>query len=264
MSLSESRTAADAVPRLYLGTHMPGWLATTNIPLFVSRRRLKDRRSFPEASAPWVLDSGGFTELHSTGRWSISVTQYAREIARYRDEIGNLEWAAPMDWMCEPSVVAKTGLSVAEHQRRTIDNFQDLRFRLGPLIAPVLQGWTLDDYLRHADAYQRRDILLTYEPIVAVGSVCRRGQDDEIVRILDRLSREGFRLHAFGVRSSALERAADCLVSADSMAWSYRARRSPPLPGHTHKSCANCREYALKWYAEQSARLNHLRIGAAA
>ena len=37
------------------------------------------------------------------------------------------------------------------------------------------------------------------------------------------------------------------LASADSLAWSYDARRRPPLPGHTHKNCANCQPYALTW-----------------
>lgn len=39
------------------------------------------------------------------------------------------------------------------------------------------------------------------------------------------------------------------MASADSLAWSYDARRSAPLPGHAarHKNCANCRDYALAW-----------------
>jgi hypothetical protein len=41
--------------------------------------------------------------------------------------------------------------------------------------------------------------------------------------------------------------AGDALVSADSMAWSARARREAPLPGHPHKNCANCLEFALLW-----------------
>jgi hypothetical protein len=245
--------------RVYLGTHRAHWLADSTVPLFVSRRILKDRKSFPEASAPWVLDSGGFTELHGYGLWSITAPAYAREVDRYCIEIGNLEWAAPMDWMCEPSVVKQTGLSVAEHQRRTIRNYLTLMDIGGPYV-PVLQGWTLDDYLRHADMYQKAGVCLTYESVVAVGSVCRRGQDDEIVRILDRLAREGLRLHAFGVRSSALARVADCIVSADSMSWSYTARRSDPLEGHTHKSCANCREYAERWYRAQLNRLDPGRL----
>jgi hypothetical protein len=31
-----------------------------------------------------------------------------------------------MDWMCEPQILAGTGLSVAEHQRLTLENFLHL------------------------------------------------------------------------------------------------------------------------------------------
>jgi hypothetical protein len=269
MTPSESGSRADAIPEpshacLYLGTHRPNWLGQVLVPLFVSRRRLKDRKSFPRAAAGWVLDSGGYTELHTHGAWSVTVDQYAAEVRRFEQQIGLLDWCAPMDWMCEPSVLMRTGLSVEEHQRRTVENFIRLRELVGGMVAPVVQGWTLNEYLACVEQYEARGVSLADERLVAVGSVCRRGADNEIVRILDRLAREQLRLHAFGVRSSALERAADCLVSADSMAWSYRARRSPPLPGHTHKSCANCQEYALRWYAEQQTRLDHLRIGVAA
>lgn len=248
---------------LYLGTHRPQWVSQVTVPLFISRRVLHERKTFPQATTRWVLDSGGYTELASNGHWSISTDQYATEVRRYQQEIGRLEWAAPMDWMCEPSVREKTGLTVKEHQRRTIQNYLALDDKLGPTVVPVLQGWTLDEYLDHVDQWDRV-LDITAEPIVAVGSVCRRGQDDEIVKILDRLAREGLRLHAFGVRSSALERIADALISADSMAWSYRARRSEPLPGHTHKSCANCKDFALLWHAEQMRRLSHTRLEVAA
>ena len=67
-------------------------------------------------------------------------------VRRYRDEIGGLEWAAPMDWMCEPFMLAKTGLTVAEHQARTVANYLELR-SLAPELpfVPVLQGWSLDN-----------------------------------------------------------------------------------------------------------------------
>jgi hypothetical protein len=39
------------------------------------------------------------------------------------------------------------------------------------------------------------------------------------------------------------------------MAWSYRARRSPALPGCTgHRNCANCLRYALAWRARLRTR----------
>jgi len=73
----------------------------------------------------------------------------------HRDEIGSLESAAPMDWMCEPFMLAKTRLTIAEHQLRTATNYLEMRSRAPDLpFVPVLQGWTLDDYLRCVALYQ--------------------------------------------------------------------------------------------------------------
>ena len=55
------------------------------------------------------------------------------------------------------------------------------------------------------------------------------------------------RLHAFGAKTLGLKRYAGSLASADSLAWSYNARRHPPMEGCSHKSCANCRHWALRW-----------------
>lgn len=258
----------DAIPTrvtFYLGTHRAHWLADSNVPLFISRRILEGRKTLPRAATRWVLDSGGFTELNLYGEWRTSIATYAQEIHRYQQEIGRLDWAAPMDWMCEPSVIAKTGLDAAEHQLRTIHNFILLRGLCGEIVAPVLQGWRADDYLAHVEMYAAEGIDLAEERIVGVGSICRRGQDKQIHQIVRSLAQHGLRLHAFGVRSRALAGCADVLTSADSMSWSYTARRRPPLPGHTHKSCANCREYAEQWHAKQIQRLEStLFYGAAA
>src|SRR3954467_15595459 len=58
---------------------------------------------------------------------------------------------------CEPWMVAKTGLSVGEHQRRTVDNYLSLR-DLAPELpfVPVVQGWEIADYLRCIDLYAAR------------------------------------------------------------------------------------------------------------
>lgn len=45
----------------YLGTHMANWLGQTDVPLFVSHMRLRDRKTYPRALGPWALDSGAFT-----------------------------------------------------------------------------------------------------------------------------------------------------------------------------------------------------------
>jgi hypothetical protein len=52
-----------------------------------------------------------------------SAARQPAAVRRYRDEIGSLDWAAPQDWMCEPFILAKTGLSVREHLRRTVADY---------------------------------------------------------------------------------------------------------------------------------------------
>lgn len=233
----------------YLGTHRPNWLGLTDVPLFVSRRRLCDRTSLPRALGPCVIDSGGYIELNLHGRWTVTERAYAAEARRYVEEISNVAWLAPLDWMCEPHVLAKTGLDVPEHQARTIASFLKLR-ELAPDLpwAPVLQGWTLADYRRHVDAYDRAGVDLRAQPIVGIGSVCRRQATSEIVPIVRTIANLGIRLHGFGVKTTGLEQVASSFASADSMAWSFVARKRPiRLTGHSHMNCANCLPWALQW-----------------
>ena len=52
----------------------------------------------------------------------------------------------------------------------------------------------------------------------------------------------------FGIKTSGLHRYGHLLASADSMAWSYSARRAPALSGCTgHRNCANCLTYDTTW-----------------
>lgn len=172
---------------------------------------------------------------------------------RYRDEIGHLAWAAPQDWMCEPHIIRATGLSVREHQKRTVDNLIELRALAPDLpFVPVLQGWTLDDYLHCVELYRQRGIDLRDEPLVGIGSVCRRQATEEIGKIVEALAGLGLKLHGFGVKISGLRRYDQHLASADSMAWSFHGRYIGPCqhcrPGHRQPiSEANCLPFALEW-----------------
>lgn len=235
--------------QFFLGTHCPQWLERLAVPMFVSHLRLKGRRTFPRARGPWALDSGGFSELSLRGQWTVAPHEYVNAIRRYQREIGNLQWAAAQDWMCEPFITAKTGLSIMEHQRRTVVNYLELRSLAPELpIIPVLQGYSMDDYMRCREVYDRCGVDLTKLPLVGLGSVCRRQHTKEIQQIARTLSMEGIKLHGFGIKLKGRDLLQDFLVSSDSMAWSFAARRSPPLKGHTHKNCANCMEYAENWY----------------
>jgi hypothetical protein len=231
--------------KFYLGTHEPSWLARLRVPLFISHRRLDQRRRLPCALGEWALDSGGFTELSMYGGWRTSESEYIEAVCRYQEEIGSLAWAAPMDWMCEPQMLEKTALSVREHQERTVANYLTLREH-GPFI-PVLQGWRLEDYEHCVALYHSAGVQLKTLPLIGIGSVCRRQRTSEIGMIVRTLASGGLRLHGFGVKKHGLARYGGALASADSMAWSYAARRDDPLEGCTHRSCSNCSRYALLW-----------------
>lgn len=247
-SLADAACGRRQVPvKFYLGTFMPSWLAKPELddtPLFVSHRRLAPRLTYPVARMDWALDSGGFTELSMYGAWQTTPAVYVAAVRRYADEIGRLQWAAPQDWMCEPFMLAKTGLTITEHQTRTIASVLELRHRWadGPFI-PVLQGWARDDYLRHVDAYAAAGINLEAEPVVGLGSVCRRqalGEAEMIVHSLAPL-----RLHGFGMKGAAVSLYGGLLESCDSMAWSFAGRMKGRC-GRA-KTCANCLHYALEW-----------------
>lgn len=113
---------------------------------------------------------------------------------------------------------------------------------------PVLQGWTVDDYLRCMDLYNTAGIDLEAFPLVGVGSVCRRQATGEIGMIFQSiLKHQDLLIHGFGVKLKGLQEYGHLLNSADSMAWSFGARNEPPMPGCTHKACNNCIKYAMWW-----------------
>jgi len=172
-----------------------------------------------------------------------------------------MDWAATMDYMCEPHILKKTGKTVQQHQEMTIDNTLKL-LALAPEVPwiPVIQGWKLDDYLRHVDQYGSRGLDLSLFPVVGVGSVCRRQRTAEGRKILLGLADLKLRIHGFGVKLTGLLGITDRIASADSMAWSLEARYSDPLPGHTHKNCANCFEYAMRWRARLLKRLKQATV----
>jgi hypothetical protein len=233
----------------WTGTHEVSWLARTSVPLFISRRRLTKLKRLPKAIGPWALDSGGFSELSMYGKWRTWAEEYVYEVRRWSSYIGNMQWAAIQDWMCEPFITAKTGLTVKQHQQRTVDSYLELT-SLAPEQpwVPVLQGWSYLDYMNCVRLYKANGVDLTSLPLVGLGSVCRRQHTTMVERLIRNLTDSGIKLHGFGFKLQGLKRVAKYLTSADSMAWSFGARRTPiRMKGCPHRNCANCMRYALHW-----------------
>ncbi|WP_030753637.1 DUF7221 family queuine tRNA-ribosyltransferase-like protein [Streptomyces sp. NRRL F-5135] len=245
--------------RFYLTTHKRHWVKLTDVPLFLKSEHFAVARTLPVAIGRYAVDSGGFSELQKHGRWTRTPRQYVDDLRRIWEHVGPYDWAAGQDWMCEdliihggkagPNTFAGTGLSVVEHQRRTVANFLELRSMAPDLrIIPTLQGSTVQEYEHCRELYERAGVDLRREPTVGLGSVCRLQSTAKGAAIVTAMAAHGLKLHGFGFKTLGLARVGHLLTSADSLAWSTHARHRPPLPGHTtHKNCANCLPYALQW-----------------
>ncbi|MGI5507429.1 DUF7221 family queuine tRNA-ribosyltransferase-like protein [Lentzea sp. CA-135723] len=229
------------------------------VPSLARYRRLRGD-AFPKAMSPYALDSGGFNQLALHGEYELTPDAHGGAVYRFAEDLGMPPmWASPQDFMCEPDVIAKTGLTVWLHQQYTIDSLLYLREHFPHIWwIPVLQGWTIEDYLRHIEMYRAAGIDLTAEDLVGVGSICRRDSVAEIISIITVLHSLGVRIHAFGVKRNSLPKIAHMIVSADSLAWSRTARdenlRLADCTAH-QGTCQNCLRWALQWRLETLSKL---------
>lgn len=210
----------------YVGLHQP-CDAKHFAHCCISINRLVTRKSkFPVGR--WLMDSGAFTEISRFGKYRRSVGAYYAEALRWFEN-GGLDAIVAQDYMCEPFILKKTGLRVADHQALTIARYDALigLVRGAAYVLPVLQGFSPESYVAHLMQYGGR---LAAGAWVGVGSICKRnGSPIDIVNVLSAIKdcRPDLRLHGFGLKKTALMHPAvrAALHSADSMAWSFSARR---------------------------------------
>jgi len=222
----------------YPGLHQPSDAKHFHRAL-LSVNRLRDRVTPLPGIEELIIDSGAFTEITTHGRYRSTPAEYAAELRRWSPEGGpgsimaargcRVLAAVAQDYMCEPFVLGITGLTVADHQRLTIERYDALLAcdTGGIPIMPVLQGYRPAEYVEHIRQYGAR---LTPGMWVGVGSVCKRnGNAASIEAVLLAIHRErpDLRLHGFGIKTTALGSGLvrDLLYSADSNAWSYAARK---------------------------------------
>lgn len=271
------------VPTIILGTHMASWAAWSHnkynpaqqLPraLFYSVFRWMDRQTFPKLPEDREIyeDSGGYTALTQHGGYPFTPRQYLDLRRRQRDAWGPaLKWGAGMDWMCEPEARHRTCLTVAEHQLRTVQNWEELCSLAAGTdhIIPVVTGYHLHEYADCVELYEKRGHDLRREPIVGVGTLCRRQSTNEVEQIVSMLHDHGLKLHAFGVSTPGLLRIWRYVVSTDSTAWSKVAREKRLLLPEcardhrlTHGNCANCPTWALNWHATRVDLVHRLAAG---
>jgi hypothetical protein len=212
--------------RFFTGLHQPSDTRHFEA-AFISVNRLRPRKAALEVR-DWIMDSGAYTEISRHGRWRSSVAEYAAEIQRWQGN-GRLLAAVAQDWPCDPDSLEASGLDVAEHQRLTIERYDELLAAdPGAYVMPVLQGWAPADYLEHLRAYGER---LAARAWVCVGSLVGRSRDPRAVAaVLHPLKqlRPDLQLHGLGLKKESLAHplVRGLLASADSMSWSLHARRN--------------------------------------
>lgn len=247
--------------RFFTGLHQPADARHFGA-AFVSVNRLRGRKSGFIVS-DWIMDSGAFTEISAHGRYRHAVADYAAEIRRWVGN-GRLLACSAQDWMCEEPILKRAAIAdgllprpawfrdddrnafkkldhrvpwsrpgqreeqVEAHQRRTIERYDALLAADLPVyVLPVLQGFTPAEYVDHVRMYGAR---LQIAQWVGVGSVCKRNGDPRAIAavlLAIKGERPDLRLHGFGLKTTALS---DGLVrslldTADSMAWSFAARK---------------------------------------
>lgn len=259
----------------YLGTGQPSHFNHSPVPLFLAATRLARYRlrgeDFPVrgTGAGWAGDSGAYSAQMLTANpeghpWELEADTYGGMWLRLIDDIGQPpRFVAIQDWPCEPQVIERRGGTVRQRQQWTLESYLHLseEFYMVPWL-PILQGWHPWQYVEHFDMYARAGIDLRGQ-LVGIGSVCRRGSQTGVARVLGTLAPLGMKMHGFGVSINGLRLAGHLLASADSQAWSATARLEHiRLPGCTHtgrdgepNDCRNCFRYALHYREEVIAAL---------
>jgi hypothetical protein len=226
---------------------------TASAPLLVSANAFwkNDRFSGYEVlwdiEVPLALDCGGFVAMKRYGGYRWSMLDYIDLAVMLRPV-----WWAAQDYSCEPEIAANsaeigrrirnTVFTLAETLARVIHWNQELPGLPATAPMPVIQGWRPTDYTTcvklmedHviSDPVAARILGSNQWPaLVGVGSLCRRnltGPNNlyQIIDALDGVLPPHVGLHLFGIKSTAVARLKDRarIVSVDSMAWNYAARR---------------------------------------
>jgi hypothetical protein len=168
-------------------------------------------------SGEMILDSGGFTEIFRFGGYTFSSAEYYNYVVDHPYLFG----FATMDYPCELVVLQKTGMTIKQHIILTVESNLEL-MNLEKVI-PVIQGYTVDDYLYCCDLMNDYGC---QKKLMAIGTMCKRTKVADVIEILSAIRGEfpGSEFHAFGLKKNFLPKVKDMIYSSDSIAWFYFQR----------------------------------------
>lgn len=204
------------------------------------------------------LDSAGFVAAARYGGFPWSLADYVALAAAYP-----FRWWASADY-CVEAEIAHDREEVIDRLARTIRANRDCRrlaqdHGIADTLLPVIQGRRPSDYERCIEALWDS---LTPGSLIGVGSMCRRdihGPEGLIAVIdhLDQILPAGVRLHAFGVKGTALPFLLPFqhrIVSVDSQAYGVSARQAARRIG-VAKSDKFVARHMAQWVVAQRGRL---------
>lgn len=189
-------------------------------------RRIKDV-ALPTHITHTAADCGGFVATRVWGDYRYTPDDYACWLGTFEPQ-----WAATMDYCCEDEIIAGRQGLVADRQRRTAAMAEHFwtHYRSAPWAwVPTIQGWLLDDYVRHARElrgliYEMRDWYDGHPGFrVGIGTLCARASTQMIHDVVGAVAVElpGVPLHLWGVKLRVLQSRKELqgVVSVDSAAW---------------------------------------------
>lgn len=186
------------------------------------------------------LDSGGYSLMLEAGEHP-PTTEYMEYVEEKQPEKYAIQ-----DYPCEPEILEEHGRTVEEHQELTLERAAECLAEhqdrgISSDVVSVIQGWEKSDYLHHIDLLKDQGCLTD---TVGVGSICRRGQDDEIAAVLSAVRDalpERCDIHAFGVKTNILSRPKmrGVVDSVDSAAWYYQMYKDKPVVEPAWQTCVH-------------------------
>ena len=205
------------------------------------------KRPWDNISIPWKMDSGAYSVILKYRKYPYTPEQYAEGIKAWKPDIA---WT--MDYPCEPKVRELGKYTPLTAQDMTIEN-QIRLLDQNVNTQMVVQGYTPDEYLENLDKIKSAGLLTER---LGIGSVCRRGHNREIARIIRLISNNvpaWVKLHGFGIKTSVLTQtdARFYLYSADSQSWDYEARYGAWLNGKYNGQTYKDKIPRLKKYVER-------------
>ena len=189
------------------------------------------RTHIPDTVEQVFLDSGGYSFFSYYPDYPFTIEEYINLANIIKDQSG-ITRVVTLDYPCEPDINRSRVSTNEERIQKTVSNAVEcIQYDETIPWLPVIQGYTIDEYLYCVDLYKDAGITSDYW---AIGSICsRKGFPYKIRRIITTLSEAlQSKIHAFGISLKYLydPQIFNNIYSSDSAAWVWGATKMEQKP----------------------------------